>query len=61
MKTINKSHDLYLSQVLEEYKKSLRLSKKYPDDKILKIQVSCDKYTIKSLILKEYIKKWQES
>ena len=51
MKTINKSHDLYLSQVLEEYKKSLRLSKKYPDDKILKIQVSCDKYTIKSLIV----------
>ena len=47
--------------IISRYKKDLQLSKQNPDDKILKIQVSRDKYTIKSLILNNYIKIWQEN
>jgi hypothetical protein len=39
-----------------EYKKAIENSKKNPDNKVLKIQVSHLKYIVKSGILKEYIK-----
>ena len=47
--------------IVNRYKKDLRLSRRHPNDKILKIQVNYDKYIIKSLNLKEYLKKWQEN
>ncbi len=57
MKTNKKSLiNFELLTAIQKYKESLRLSKKSPDDKILKIQVSYSKYIIKLLILKEFIK-----
>ena len=56
-KTLNKE----MLPIVNRYKKDLRLSRRHPNDKILKIQVNYDKYIIKSLNLKEYLKKWQEN
>lgn len=38
-----------------EYRKAIENSKKNPDDKILKIQVSYAKHIVKSSILKDFI------
>ena len=61
MKISDKTLNQEILPIVNRHKKSLQLSKKYPDDKILKIQVSRDKYAIKSLILKNYIKICQEN
>ncbi len=45
-----------LLTAIQKYKESLKLSKKNPDDKILKIQVSYLRYLIKSLILRDFLK-----
>ena len=45
----------FTSGVLQ-YKEALNISKKNPDDKILKIQIGYNKYIIKSLILKGFLK-----
>ena len=61
MKISAKTLNQEILPIANRYKKYLLLSKRHPDDKILKIQVSYDKCIIKSLNLKEYLKKWQEN
>ena len=61
MKISAKTLNQEILPIVNRYKKSLQLSKRNPDDKILKIQLSYKKYTIKSLILNNYIKICQEN
>ena len=44
-----------INVALFKYREAIKISKNNSDDKILKIQVSCLKYIIKSLILKDFI------
>ena len=52
---VKKSINPEINMALFKYIEAVKISKNNPDDKILKIQVSCLKYIIKSLILKDFI------
>ena len=40
---------------VRQYKEAIKISKKNPDDKILKVNVNYLKYIIKSLVLKGFL------
>lgn len=52
----NKLINREISAAVLEYKRAIKNSKRNPENKVLKIQVSYAKYIIKSLILKDSIK-----